>query len=254
MEFSSIAELRVLDGLRLVLVAGSPSPWGQCAKAMMEFKGLDFATGLQVPAGANEELVAWSGVNSGPVVAWNDEKPIDRWLDILNLLERLAPEPALLPADRAARAEVVGLANEICGELGLGWNRRLSLFRPAHDAGDPPERILQVGAKHGYNAADAGRAAERQVAGLGLLAGRLEAQRARGDRYFIADGLTALDFYWAGFSVLFAPPPDAVVPLEPERRAFLERIEPEVAAALTPRLVAHRDVILERHFKQPMVF
>ena len=50
MEFSSIAELRVLDGLRLVLVAGSPSPWGQCAKAMMEFKGLDFATGLQVPA------------------------------------------------------------------------------------------------------------------------------------------------------------------------------------------------------------
>ena len=187
-------------------------------------------------------------------MAWNDERPIDRWLDILNLLERLAPQPALLPADRGARAEVVGLANEICGELGLGWNRRLSLFRPAYESGDPPERIARVGEKHGYNEADAALAVERQVAGLHLLADRLEAQRARGSRYFVGSSLTALDFYWAGFSVLFNAPGDDVVPLELERRSFFGYIEPEVAAAMRPILLEHRDAMLHRYFERPMAF
>ena len=39
-----------------------------------------------------------SGQNSAPVVAWRNEKPINRWLDILLLAERLAPQPSLLPA------------------------------------------------------------------------------------------------------------------------------------------------------------
>ncbi len=254
MAFRSIRELRERDGLRLVIVQGSPSPWGQCARAMMVYKGLDFEMGLQVPAGENEDLVAWSGVNSGPVVAWNREKPIDRWLDILNLLERLAPEPALLPEDRAARAEVVGLANEICGEMGLGWTRRLSLFRPAYEAAEPPERITRVGAKHGYNTIDAARAAGLQVAGLNLLTARLQAQQARGSRYFVGSSPTAVDFYWAGFSVLFDPPEDDIVPLTAERRAFFSQIEPEVAAAVSPVLLAHREEILAEHFERPMVF
>ena len=36
MEFLSIEELKKRDGLRLILVAGAPSPWGQAAKAMFE--------------------------------------------------------------------------------------------------------------------------------------------------------------------------------------------------------------------------
>jgi len=60
-----------------------PSAWGQAAKAMMEYKGRTFTVGPQQPFDQNPELLAWSGVNSGPVVAWNDEKPINRWDDIL---------------------------------------------------------------------------------------------------------------------------------------------------------------------------
>jgi len=42
------------------------------------------------------------------------------WLEILNLAERLAPLPGLLPPDPAQRALVVGRSNELLGEWGLG--------------------------------------------------------------------------------------------------------------------------------------
>ena len=253
MNFLSIDELRDQDGLRVVVVSGTPSPWGQAAKAMMEYKELDYAAGLQIPGGDNEALVAWAGVNTGPVVAWNDEKPLDRWLDILNLLERIGPEKPLLPPDRNERAEVIGLANEVCGELGLGWNRRLSLFRPALESGQPPDRVVRMGEKHGYNELDVRLTVERQVAGLNLLAERLERQRARGSEYFVGKSLSAIDFYWAGFSTLFALPPEDKVPVG-ERRPYFETLEPEVKAAVSPVLIEHRGRILEQHFTLPMEF
>ena len=47
------------------------------------------------------------------------------WLDILYLAERLGSGPSLLPADREGQVECIGLSHQICGEDGLGWNRRL---------------------------------------------------------------------------------------------------------------------------------
>jgi len=43
------------------------------------------------------------------------------------LAERIAPAPRLLPDAVADRALVFGLGREVCGELGLGWCRRLML-------------------------------------------------------------------------------------------------------------------------------
>ena len=71
------------NGLRLIVVQGMPSAWGIAVRGMIEYKSLDFTLGPQKPMGENPELLAWSGTNSGPVVAWNDEKPINRWDDIL---------------------------------------------------------------------------------------------------------------------------------------------------------------------------
>jgi len=42
MEYVDISEAIKADGLRITLVRGVPSPWGQAAKAMMEYKGLDY--------------------------------------------------------------------------------------------------------------------------------------------------------------------------------------------------------------------
>ncbi|MCZ6663987.1 MAG: hypothetical protein O7B81_01645, partial [Gammaproteobacteria bacterium] len=64
MEYVDIDKAISTDGLRIILVQGFPSPWGQAAKAMMEHKGLDYVAGPHQAGGPNPELVAWSGVNS----------------------------------------------------------------------------------------------------------------------------------------------------------------------------------------------
>ena len=100
---------------------------------MIEFKELDFVVSHQIPMAENPELLAWSGTNSGPVVAWNEETPVNRWNDILFLLERLNSKKKLVPEIPSDRIKVMGLSHEICGELGFGWNRRLDFMRPADD-------------------------------------------------------------------------------------------------------------------------
>ena len=187
-------------------------------------------------------------------MAWNDDKPIDGWLDILNLLERLAPTKPLLPSDRSERAEAVGLANEICGEVGLGWNRRLSLYRPAFALATPPQRALTMGGKYGYTDSTARAAIGYQISALRLLAARLEAQHAAGSEFFVGSSLSVVDFYWAAFSNIFVLPSPEVVPIDPARRSMFEQIEPEVKAAIVPILVQHRDRIMAQHFACPMQF
>jgi glutathione S-transferase len=254
MNFLEIEKLKNCPGLRVVVVRGVPSPWGQAAKAMMEFKGLDYAAGLQIPAAANEELVVWAGVNSGPVVAWENEPPLNNWLDILNLLERLAPDKPMRPSNPAERALCVGLSNEICGVLGLGWNRRISLYRPALDSANPPTRALHMGGKYGYNDADAASAVGRQVGALKMLDEQLRSQQMLGSRFFVGQELSAVDIYWASFSTIFELPPAERVPVAAERRPMFEQIEPDVRAALTPRLMAHREEIMSEFFRSPMEF
>ena len=133
MQYVDINEAIQMQGLRIVIVKAMPSAWGVAAKAMIEFKELDFVVTHQLPMTENPELLAWSGVNSGPVVAWNEEAPINRWNDILFLLERLNPKKRLVPENAIQRIQVMGLSHEICGELGFGWNRRLDLIRPGDD-------------------------------------------------------------------------------------------------------------------------
>ncbi|MBI5617401.1 MAG: hypothetical protein HY943_14025 [Gammaproteobacteria bacterium] len=243
-------EIIAHPGLRIVLVQGLPSPWGQAAKTIFEIKGLDYVAAPLVAGGTNDELVAWAGENSGPLVAWADEKPIHRWLDILHLAERLAPTPALIPEDAMERALMIGLSNEICGELGIGWNRRLQLFAPLMGGGAPPEGVARMGAKYRYNTADAAAAAQRTAASIRAL----DAQLARGGRYFIGDRLSALDVYWAAFMNLLLPLPKEQCPMPEDWRPGFVARDPEIIAALTPALVAHRDRIFAAHFRDPMEF
>ena len=48
-----IEEIIAHRGLRLVLVQGMPSPWGQAAKAMMDYKQLIYRVGPQEAGGEN---------------------------------------------------------------------------------------------------------------------------------------------------------------------------------------------------------
>lgn len=252
MEYENIADIIAADGLRLVLVQGFPSPWGQAAKAMMDYKQLAYRVGPQEAGGENVALQAWAGTNSGPVVAWNETSPINRWDDILMLLERLSPGRPLLPAAAAERVQVLGLAHEICGELGLGWNRRLDMFRPAMEADETPAAIAAMAAKWGYTAASAAAANERVVGTLRLLTAVLDTQRARGSDYFVGDSPTAVDFYWVMFSNLVDLMAPELCPLDDALRPLFSNVPETIRTAVDPLLLEHRERFLRAHCIVPM--
>lgn len=252
MEYLSANDIINADGLRLVLVHHMPSPWGQATKAMIEYKGLPFTAAAWEGGSDNPELIAWAGNHGAPIVAWNDEAPIHRWDDILFLLERLAPEPSLLPEDRAERALVLGLSHEICGQLGLAWNRRLSMFAPIVASGQALEDFVEMAKKYGSTPSDVSCADARQIASLNALTARLQAQQAAGSEYFVGNSLTAVDFYWAAFSNLFDLLPPEKCPMPEQARPMFTNMADEVRDAVDPILIAHRDRIMASHFKLPM--
>lgn len=254
MDFRPFEELRDANGLRVFLVAGTPSPWGQAAKAMIEYKGIDCKYGAWIPGEANEDLASWSGISSGPIVAFEGEKPIDKWSDILFLLERVAPSPSLIPEDAKQRALMFGYSHEICGELGLGWNRRLAMFAPIIESGQAPAGITLMGSKYHYNKADAAVASRRVAATMNALTDLLDQQQARGCQYFIGDAISALDFYWCAFSNLIEIMSWEKIPLAEDWRPLFVHDDPVVHGAHSEQLKEHRDRIFEAHFKNPMEF
>jgi hypothetical protein len=252
LQYRSFEEVVNHPGLRMVLVKGMPSPWGQAAKTIFEIKGLDYIAAAWQPGEANDEIAAWGGESSAPIVAWATEKPIHRWIDILYLAERLAPTPSLIPADGMERALMIGLSHEICGEMGIGWNRRLQLFAPAYKSGKPPENIGRMGSKYGYNEDDLKAAGERIASSLKALAAQLQSQYAQGRHYFVGEALSALDIYWTAFANLLDPLPREQCPMPDAWRPGFVVSDPMVKAALDPLLLEHRLRIFSACFRDPM--
>jgi hypothetical protein len=252
LQYRSFKEIVSHPGLRIVLVQGMPSPWGQAAKTIFEIKGLDYVAAPWLAGEPNDEIVAWGGEASAPIVAWASEKRLHRWIDILYLAERLSPRPSLIPADATQRALMIGLSHEICGEMGIGWNRRLQLFAPALSSGKAPAGVSRMGGKYGYNENDAKAAGERTAASLKALTAQLKSQHARGQHYFIGDALSALDIYWTAFSNLLDPLPKEQCPMPDAYRPGFVVTDPVIKSALDPLLLEHRSEIFQKYFRNPM--
>ena len=252
MKYEALETIIKSDGLRIVLVQGFPSPWGQAAKAMMEYKGLLYRVAPQIAGENNAELLEWSGVNSGPVVAWDALAPINRWDDILFLLERLAPRKGLLPEPPKDKVLCLGLSHMICGELGLGWNRRLSMFKPILDSGEAPTGVQNMADKYGYNSEDVSKADMRVCKTLEMLTDILRKQKLDGSRFFIGEQVTSVDFYRTAFSNLCSIMSSELCPLDPTIRPMFENVSEEVRSAIDPILLEHRDFIMKEYFKVPM--
>jgi len=247
MQYVDMNEAIKADGLRIVIVKDMPSPWGLAAKAMIDFKGLDYKVAHQLPMADNPELLAWSGTNSGPVVAWNDEPPINRWDEILLLLERLEPHKPLVPENPKERIQVFGIGHEICGELGFGWNRRLDLLRPTDGS-----EASDFAKKYGYRDAEAAAADARVIAFMAELATTLKTQKERGSDFLVGQSVTAADFYWAAFSNFVVLQPHEECPMNPDARPMFENTPAEITAAIDPILMTHRDHIMHTNWKLPM--
>ncbi len=251
-EYRSTEEAMAADGLRMIVVAGVPSAWGEAAKGILHIKGIDWIAVRGVYDSDTQKR--WAGQRGGPVAIFEDERPRAGWAAILLLAERIAPEPALLPSDPADRALVFGLGHEICGEAGLGWSRRLQqIHRGAGgDGGFDARTAAYLGKKYGYRP-DVGAAAGARVAELlRMLATRLHAQRKAGRRYFVGDGLTAVDVYVATFMAMFGPLPQAQCAMDPGTRRVFEALDESTSAALDPILFEHRDTIYAEHLELPL--
>jgi glutathione S-transferase len=243
----SLSEARTLPGLRLALVAGFPSPWGEAAKGILRVKRLPFVRATRLPSDPPGVLEDWTKQASFPVLAYEQERPRSGWAEILWLAERLAPEPALIPRDAERRALFFGLCHEVCGEEGLGWMRRIEMVHAGLPSGDPIMRWL--GDKYGYTPELAARASGRVREVLRLL----DAQLQRGGKYLMGDALSALDIYLATFLNIIAPLPPELLPRSPFLSAITSAVDPEVARILAPRLLAHRDRIYREHLELPVV-
>lgn len=251
-QYVDFEEAQKRDGLRMVVVSGVPSPWGEAAKGILHVKQIPWvAVRLDT---SNAGLTAWTGEASGPVAMYGDERPRPGWAEILLLAERLAPKPALLPDSPEERALAMGLSHEICGQQGLGWCRRNQGVHAAlaGTGGFPKGVAAYLGPKYGYRAEEAASYAARVVEILGMLAARLHAQAEKGSSFYLGSALSAVDLYSAAFLALFQPLPPAQCPMPELMRAGFETLDAATEKALDPILLAHRDRIYAEHLELPL--
>ena len=254
MEFVELAEAKARSGLRLVTVGGIPSPWSEAAKGLFRAVGIPFVGVRFAPGQA--EFAEWTGCANAPAAIYEDEPPRSGWAEILLLAERLAPEPRLIPEAPEERALLFGLAHEICGEMGLGWSRRLHGIHESLDTegrvGFPLGVAKYLAPKYGYRPDNKAEAHQRVIDVVGLLARRLRAQREAGSQFYLGDSLSALDVYSATFMVMFRPLPPEQCPMpEPLRKGF-ETVDPETEKLLDPLLFEHRDFVYQKYLELPM--
>lgn len=246
----TVEEAKLKSGLRLVLAKGSYGGYSESTKNIMYVKKIPYESVPQVPFGENLDLVAWTSVRNNPVAVYDNEPPRNSWLDILNLAERLSPEPRLLPVDSSERALVVGLSNEIMGENGLVWSKRIATVAKTPSTGLRGD-IMRKEYRAGDS--DASRQLRRMADIIASLAGRLQAQKRAGSCYMVGGALSALDIYWATLSNLFGPMAAELCPIPDPVRARYAQLAPEVAGVFDPILMEHRDYIY-RSYLPPMDF
>ena len=204
----SVDEAIARRGLRMVVVGGVPSPWGEAAKGILHIKGIDWTAVRLVYDSEPLEGVGGPAIRPGGDLRRRASRAPagprsccwpSAWRRRRRCCRRMPP---------SVRSSF-GLAHEICGEDGLGWSRRLQLIHAGlQDAGGFPPRVAAYLAQEVRLQPRTGAAAGARVTALlGMLAARLKAQKAAGSRYYVGNALTAVDVYSATFMALFAPLP-----------------------------------------------
>ena len=241
--YVGVEEAIALPGLRMVVVGGVPSPWGEAAKGIFHLKRIPWAA-VRLDY-ESEALKQWAGQRSGPIAIFEKEKPRSGWAEILLLAERLSPAPpVLVPQHPFQRALMFGLAHELVGEGGLAWTRRLQLVHAGlNAAGGFPIPVAKYLAKKYAYAPEAGAAVGARISSLlAMLADEL-----KGKQYFVGDALTAADIYSATCMAMFRPLPEAQCRMEPATRKVFETPH-DVPAAL----LEHRDRIYREYLELPL--
>ena len=254
--YISFEQAQQESGLRMIVVKGLPSPWGEAAKGIFHLKQLPWAATYHDPS--SREMSAWTGSRSAPVAIYNDETPSSGWLDILLLAERLEPQIALLPTDPKQREKVITLCNNICGEMGLGWSRRLDSVhkglngKSLIEGGYPQPIAGYLAKKYGYEENQGPHYHQHTIDLLILLSNILKKQKEAGSKYYFGDTISAIDIYSATFMACFKPLPEEQCAMHQPIRSIFEALDAETKAALDPILLEHRDYIYSHYLALPL--
>jgi len=254
MEFVGFDTARSARGLRLVVLAGVPSPWSQAALAILDYKGI---AGIAYRRGTRDkEATEWTGVPNAPALLHDDDAVRTGWAEILILAERLAPEPSLIPDDGTERAMMFGLCHALMGEGGLVWNSRLCSVSASlvseGTRGYPLPVAKYLGARYGYREGCAEAARKRLKDDLSAVQAQLERNRGPGAPYYFGPRITALDFYSSAVVDIFAPLAQEECPMHPIARAGFEWFAAEIADDLPAAMIEHRDMMHARHIPLPL--
>jgi glutathione S-transferase len=253
--YVEVEEARNMPGLRLVLSPGVPGPWSEAAKGIFYLKKIAYIP-VRQKMGIDPVLREWTAQDSAPVAIYNDERPRSTWIEQLYLAERLAPDPPLIPGAIDDRVAMFGYANELCGEQGFSWSKRLLLFHATLTTPGLSEKNLALtrvlAPKYGYDAALVDGARARVVEILRALSARIQEQRRRGSRYLVGNQLSALDIYWATFCAIINPLPNELCPMTPAFRQTYTNRDPAITEAASPLLYEHRDFIYHEYLELPV--
>ena len=253
MDYKDVASARSENGLRLVLTAGVPGPWSEAAKAVFKLRDVPFTPVAQMGGGLNPELVDWTRHRNAPVALYNDEAPRVRWLEIVELAERLGSGDSLLPETMEERMRVVGIVNEIAGESGFAWFGRHLMLAGGHEAQGDKVLSQPMYQEYGYGDDTLEYSIERVKLVLDMLSEQLAGQHAVGSSYFVGHELSAADVYWAYFSQLLRALPEEDNPMP----AGLRKAWGQVARALDDydtKLIDQRDFVFAEHLELPLSF
>jgi glutathione S-transferase len=98
------------------------------------------------------------------------------------------------------------------------------------------------------------RAPKRLCAIMNGLAAQLRRQQAAGSDYLVGDRLSACDLHWATLSTFMAPLTPEKCAMPDFMRDNYSYLTPELAEALDPILLRHRDLVYDRHIELPVDF
>lgn len=250
MEYLSVEEAKLKDGLRLVLTAGVPGPFSEAAKALFRHHSVDFHPVIQVGGRDNPELVEWTRHRNAPIALYNDEAPRVRWLEIIELSERLGSGESLFPEHIEDRITMVGLINELAGENGLIWHARvLMLHQTVLAVGEEKARRNPMLQDYRYDGDQVDFARARISEVLQYFTDRIKALESD---YLVGDRFSAADIYFAYISNTFGPQPHEINPMPDGLRKSYELV-PSLFE-VNPCLIEFRDRIFEKHLELPLTF
>jgi glutathione S-transferase len=255
MHFIELEAARSLNVPLMTVAAALPSPWSEAAKNIFHVKKIDLP--LVRFRGANPEVAKWSGTNNTPVLLCPGEPRRTSWAEILTFAERTGGAVSLVPESADDRIRLFGIAHELAGEGGLGYNARLVMLHGSFASdgveGFPIAAAKYLAPKYGYTDACFPAAKQRVIDVLDLLHRLVERARGEGRSYLLGDRLTALDIYLATFLTPIVGVSEQECPaMMPQLRPAFSYLHNEVGRAVTPELTAHRTRIFERHLMWPI--